>query len=333
MNVIKQPAASVYQTCFNRIIERIGDDKKSLDNRELLEISRPAGDFLRGGTAVNDNAHFAHEIAEAALNFLILTKYARPALGDENPAQFVREYLKPLANRLPTQTWRSREQIGWQQFSTPPAISYLLTHLINLQTGERVLEPSAGTGSLAVWSAGGGFQTYTNEIDSRRRNLLRQMGFAPTAFDAEFINDFLQADMKIDCVLMNPPFSSNGERTKNNSSKFGFRHVESAIERLKRGGKFGIILGEAAGLDTKTGRDFWYKLADQIEIKTIIKINGREYYKNGTTVDINLITGRKLVEAAKSGCNNRMNQIVCFRAESVEEAFIQSQKQNLRLNQ
>lgn len=335
MKVITQPAASVYQTCFNRIIERIDEEKESLDNRELLEICRPAGDFLRAGgnTAGDANAHFAHEIAEAALNFIILTKYARPALRDENPAQFVREHLKPLASRLPTQTWRSREQIGWQQFSTPPVVSYLLTYLVNLQKGEQVLEPSAGTGGLAVWSAGGGFQTQTNEIDSRRRNLLRQIGFAPTAFDAEFINDFLPPETEIDCALMNPPFSSNGERTKNNSSKYGFRHVESALERLKKGGKFGIILGEAAGLDTKTGQEFWRRLADRIEIKTIIKINGREYYKNGTTVDINLITGSKLIEASKLDWNEQMNKIVCLRVESVEEAFNQTQKLNLRLNQ
>jgi predicted RNA methylase len=318
-----------YQSCFKAIIKRIDVEKQPLSNQELLAVCRKEADFLRGET----NPHFAHETAEAALNFLILTKYAKETLAARNPAEVLRDVLKPLVSRLPTQTWRSREQTGWQQFSTPPAIAYLLTYLLNPQTGDKVLEPSAGTGGLAVWSAGGGFQTHTNEIDPRRREFLRQIGFAPTAFDAEFINDFLPPETEIDCVLMNPPFSSNGERTKNNSSKYGFRHVESALERLKKGGKFGIILGEAAGHDTKTGRDFWRKLADRIEVKTIIKINGREYYKNGTTVDINLIVGRKLIEVAKSGWNNRTSQIACFRAESVEEAFRQAQSLELRFNQ
>ena len=329
MTTINLNYAPDYQSCFNQIIERIDVQKQPLSNQELLAICREKADFLRGET----NPHFAHETAETALNFLILTKYAKELLSAENQAEGMREILKPLVSRLPTQTWRSREQNSRQQFSTPPAIAYLLTYLLNLQTVERVLEPSAGTGSLAVWSKGGGFQTHTNEIDSRRRDLLRQIGFAPTAFDAEFINDFLPPETEIDCVLMNPPFSSNGERTKNNSSKYGFRHVESALERLKRGGRFGIVLGEAAGLDTKTGRDFWSRLADRIEIKTIIKVSGREYYKNGTTVDINLIMGRKLIEAIKSDWNERMNKIVCLRAESVEEAFNQTQRLNLRLDQ
>lgn len=335
MKVIKQPVASVYQSCFSRIIERIDDEKKCLNNRDLLEICRSAGDFLRAGdsTADNANAHFAHEIAEAALNSLILTQYARPASEAENPAQFVREYLKPLANRLPTQTWRSREQIGWQQFSTPPAVAYLLTHLVNPHTGERILEPSAGTGSLAVWSKGVDLETHANEIDARRRELLGQIGFVPTAFDAEFINDFLAPEIEIDCVLMNPPFSSNGERTKNNSSRFGFRHVESALEKLKKGGKFGIILGEAAGLDTKTGNDFWRKLSDRCDVKAIIKIDGREYYKNGTTVDINLIVGTKITRIEYPDWNKKINQIQLIFARTVEEAFEKARELNLRLNQ
>ncbi len=220
-----------------------------------------------------------------------------------------------------------------QQFSTPPAIGFLLVYLLNLKPSEQILEPSAGTGNLAVWAAGGGFPIHTNEIDSRRRALLREIGFAPTAFDAEFINDFLSVEVNIDCVLMNPPFSSNGERTKNDSSKFGFRHVESALERLKKGGKFGIILGDAVGLDTKTGNDFWGKLADRLEIKSIIKISRREYYKNGTTVDINLIVGEKLLETRKTDCHKTMSRIICVSARTVEEAFEQAQKLNLRLNQ
>ena len=317
-----------YQFCFETIINRIDNEKEPLLNRELLEICRPIADILNG----ESNPHFCHEIAEAALNLLIRRKYAKNLLSAENPAEMVSSLLKPLASRLPTQTWRSREQIGWQQFSTPSPIAYLLTYALNLGENELVLEPSAGTGNLAVWTSGFGVKNHTNEIDPRRRKLLEQIGFAPTSFDAEFINDFLTPECAPDCVLMNPPFSSNGGRTKNNSSKFGFRHVESALERLKKGGKFGIILGEAGGLDTKTGNDFWQKLSESIEIKAVIKINGREYHKNGTTVDINLIVGEKLLEPRKADWNKLLNRIASISANTVEEAFGKVQEFNLRLN-
>jgi len=328
METINQNLKSKYQTCFETIIDRIDNEKKSLTNRELLEICCESADFLSGEA----NPHFCHEIAETALNLLIRRKYALNLLAAENPAEIVLDLLKPLALRLPTQTWRSREQMERQQFSTPPGVAYLLVYLLNLDGREQVLEPSAGTGNLAVWTRGNKIKTHTNEIDSRRRFLLEQIGFAPTSFNAEFINDFLAPDISPDCVLLNPPFSSNGGRTKNNSSKFGFRHVESALERLKKGGRFGIILGEAGGLDTKTGNDFWRKLSDRIEVSAVIKIDGREYFKNGTTVDINLIIGKKFLEPQRMDWNQALNKITCFSANTVEEAFAKVNKFNLRLN-
>lgn len=316
-----------YQICFETIIDRIDNQKKPLTNRELLEICRGVADFLNG----ESNPHFCHEIAEAALNLLIRRKYAKNLLTSEYSAEATRYLLKPLASSLPTQTWRSREQIEWQQFSTPPSLAYLLAYALDLGENEVVLEPSAGTGNLAVWTSGAGLKTYTNEIDSRRRFLLEQIGFAPTSFNAEFIDDFLPPEIMPDCVLMNPPFSSSGGRTKNNSSKFGFRHVEAALERLKKGGKFGIILGEAGGLDTKTGNDFWRKLSESIEVRAIIKIDGREYNKNGTTVDINLIIGRKHLEPRRIDWHQAVDKIICISANTVEEAFVKAQTINLRL--
>lgn len=328
METLNQPPNPNYQFCFETIIDRIDSEKKSLTNRELLEICSRLADIFSGEA----NPHFCHEIAEAALNLLIRRKYAENLLAAENPAEVVLDLLKPLALRLPTQTWRSREQMERQQFSTPATVAYLLAYLLNLNGSMQVLEPSAGTGNLAVWTSGNGIKTHTNEIDSRRRFLLEQIGFAPTSFNAEFINDFLPLDYSPDCVLMNPPFSSSGGRTKNNSSKFGFRHVESALERLKKGGKFGVILGEAAGLDTKTGNDFWRKLSDRIEVGAIIKIDGQEYSRNGTTVDINLIIGRKFFEPQKTDWNQELNKINCFSTNTVEEAFVKVNEFNLRLN-
>ena len=314
------------EECLATIVDRIDHQAEKLSNRELLDICGAANDFL----SRDANPHFCHEIAEAAINRVIKEKYAAELLAAA-PAEFCTTILKPLAARLPTQTWRSHRQNIRQQFSTPPAIAYLLTFLLNLKPGERVLEPSAGSGSLAVWASGFGLKTHVNEIDARRGELLKILGFAPTAYNAEFINDFLAPDIRADCVLMNPPFSANGERTGNNSSKYGFRHVESALERLESGGKFGIILGEAAELRTKTGNEFWCKMARRIEVKTIIKIAGREYYKNGTSVDVNVIVGTKRREEKAVDWSSERKRIVSVAANSVEEALGFVSKLNLRL--
>jgi len=317
-------------TAHEQIIEefstRLENSSVSIGNRELIKLRRGYVEIL---TAVDP--HVYHEIAETALNMLIKRRFAenRAACAQIEPVKFVTETLKPLAEILPTQTWRSRGQTIRQQFSTPPAIAYLLWHLMNCRETETVLEPSAGTGNLIVWSQN---IIFCNEIDLCRCEILRVLGFAPTAFDAEFINDYLPPEIRPDCLLMNPPFSSSGGRTERNSSRYGLRHVESALKRLKRGGKFGIILGEAAGLDTKTGNDFWSRLSERVKVKAVIKISGREYYKNGTTVNVNLIVGEKLLETQKLDWHETISQIVCFSARTVEEVFEQSQKLNLRLN-
>ncbi len=184
---------------------------------------------------------------------------------------------------------------------------------------------------MAVWASGLGLETHINEIDSRRRKLLEILGFQPTAYNAEFINDFLPDSVSADVLMMNPPFSSSGGRTANNSSKFGFRHVSSALERLEPSGKFGIILGEAAGLDTKTGNDFWRGLARRVSVKAIIKIRGREYYKNGTSVDVTIICGTKLRAEQTVNWRDEQQKIVSVAVATVEDAFRLASKFNLRL--
>ena len=321
-NKLTADLSLIIKTLVSRIINRKGQ----ISNKELIELCRTStNSFFEA-----DDPHLFHELAETALNFLLKTHYAKDLLISNNSVKNVNEIIKPLAQILPTQTWRSPQQIKFQQFSTPPAIAYLIVYLLNLKPQETVLEPSAGTGNLAIWASSRvAAKVLTNEIDKRRRELLEHLGFEPMAFDAEYIHDFLPPEIIPDVVIMNPPFSANGGRTKN-SSKYGFRHVESALERLKRGGKFGIILGEAGGLDTKTGREFWQKLAERFKVKANIKLSGREYYKFGTTVDINIIFGEKLIESRQTERPKVINQIPFFTTRTVEEAFDKIATHNLR---
>lgn len=315
--------------CLEEIVKTVVDKNAQIDNRRLVEI---CGNFnIFGGES---DPHFCHEIAETALNHLIKREHAKKALVAPNPAEFCGEVIRPLLEKLPTQTWRSGEQIRRQQFSTPPTIAYLVAYLMNFKTGEKILEPSAGTGSLAVWVSGAGLslEVYVNEIDARRALLLRALGFAPTNYNAEFINDYLPAAVEADCVMMNPPFSSSGGRTKNNSCKFGFRHVESAFERLKKCGKFSVILGDAADPNAKAGNNFWGKLSDRISLKAVIKLSGREYYKNGTSVGVNVFIGEKLAEPEKTDWNRLREKIIVVSAQTVEQAFAAADNRNLRLS-
>lgn len=325
------PPKTLLLECFKQIIDHCYKQQEQLTNRQLLEICEPVCKFSNGDL----DPHYPHEIAETALNFLIQDSLAGVLLSSANPEGAYLETIKPLASRLPTQTWRSVEQNVWQQFSTPPGIAFLLIYLLNLRRDDEVLEPSAGTGSLAVWARGIGAKTDVNEIDERRRSLLECLGFEPTSYNAEHIHDYLPASIEPDCVIMNPPFSANGGRTKNNSSKFGFRHVSSAIERLKTGGKFGIILGDSARLNKRAGRKFWNSLSESVHLKTIINVNGKEYAKNGTCVDVNLFIGTKRTmyqNLHKNGRSEPENAITTFSIPNIEAGFTAAKQMGLRLD-
>ena len=154
------------------------------------------------------------------------------------------QFFYSLDARLPTQTNRSDEQIEWQQFATPPRLALLAARACALATDELVLEPSAGTGMLAVWAAKAGSRLALNEISPLRRDCLN--GLFPAArvsgHDAELIDELLDPAITPSVVLMNPPYSHGIER--GHDSRTGSRHLRSAWNRLASGGRLVAIMPE-----------------------------------------------------------------------------------------
>lgn len=318
---------TVSYTLFRDLIEQVAgivDSDRKISNKELIEICKGCR-----GVDFNVDAHIYHEIAETALNLLILKKYGRDLLVSTEPIEAVSTILRPLQKRLPTQTWRSETQIVYQQFSTPATIAYLAAYLLNIQQGETVLEPSCGTGCLAVWAVAAGAKVTTNEIDPRRRGAAVALGFQPYSLDAEFIDDLLPEHLLPDIVLANPPFSSTGGRVKNNSIEFGFRHIESALRRLKKGGRFAVILGESGSPRSRNGNRFWEYLSPEIQVRASIKLPGQEFYSNGTSVNTTLILGAKPIPL-QTPLMSDLESAPHIVARSVEDAFEQALSLNLR---
>ena len=298
-------------------VAKIADGELQISNRELIELCK------ENGFESTVDSHIFHEIAETALNSLIQKKYGSELLINIDPVESVSTILRPLQKRLPTQTWRSETQITYQQFSTPAAIAYLAAYLLNIRPGEAVLEPSCGTGSLAGWAGATGAIVIANEIDPRRRVLAQTLGFEPYAFDGEFIDDLLPDHLIPDVVLANPPFSSSGGRVQRNSIEYGFHHVDSALRRLKKGGRFAVILGENGSPRSRTGSRFWDYLHPEIQLKASIELPGREFYCNGTSVKTTLIIGTKPI-SPRDAPSLEIGSVPNIAARSVEDAFEQS---------
>ena len=93
----------------------------------------------------------AYEAAEAAV-VIFMQRYGRGMrrnAGDGAPRRML-AMLDALAALEPSHTRRSEEQVRLQQFSTPLPLAYAALQAAAIRPGDVVLEPSAGTGMLAV---------------------------------------------------------------------------------------------------------------------------------------------------------------------------------------
>lgn len=229
------------------------------------------------------------DAAEAGFNFHI----SRTGINLSDVPNAINQLLD-LQSRMPTQTRRDANQVEWQQFSTPPAEALLLIKIACLSKGMTCLEPSAGTGNIAMLAHLTGADVTTNELDERRRQLLAWLGFAPTAFDAERLDNLLTAETKFDAVVMNPPFSATGGRVHGHSNRFGARHVEQALLRIKTGGRLVTILGRGMAMNRPGFQKWWREIHGRYRIRANIGIDGRAYAKFGTTFDHQIVVIDKL---------------------------------------
>src|SRR5713101_967596 len=113
----------------------------------------------------------AYEACEAA-QILFLRKFG-PAMHKRAalPSRFL-AMLTKLAALLPSHTRRSEESQALQQFSTPIGLGFVASTAAAITSADLVLEPSAGTGLLAIHAELAGGSLVLNEIADTRADLL-----------------------------------------------------------------------------------------------------------------------------------------------------------------
>ena len=244
----------------------------------------------------------AYEAAEAAA-VLFLQRYGRAmrcnaGAGPDGPRRML-AMLEAMAALEPSHTRRSEEQVRLQQFSTPLPLAYAALQAAAIRPGDIVLEPSAGTGMLAVMAecALGNSATgnlHLNEYAQTRARLLTKLfpESVVTAFNAETIADRLR-DVRPTVVLMNPPFSATPgvDRVSRDAD---LRHVRSAFSMLPPGGRLVTITSAhcAPGDTAWTGAfgrpDGCDPSGPPARCIFTMAIDGRAYARRGTGFDTRL---------------------------------------------
>jgi predicted RNA methylase len=230
----------------------------------------------------------AYDACEAA-TVLFLRKYGKALFRKSGSPAAALPMLAKIAGLLPTHTRRSEESQALQQFSTPIALGLAASTAAAITSSDRVLEPSAGTGLLAILAELAGGVLVLNELGQTRAGLLGHLfpGVAVTQFDAAQIDDHLDAGVTPTVVLMNPPFSAIAHVDRRMADA-ALRHVSSAFARLADGGRLVAITGASFAPDNSAWADAFVRLQQRGRVVFSAAIDGAVYARHGTTIDTRL---------------------------------------------
>jgi predicted RNA methylase len=115
-------------------------------------------------------------------------------------------------------------------FYTPEKVAQRVANLAGIKAGDRVLEPSAGSGALAKWARFLGGDVTCVELQEVTCRGLALGGFNPVC--ADFLALPVTAFSPFDVVLMNPPFAGQAD----------VAHVTHALKFLRPGGRLVAIM-------------------------------------------------------------------------------------------
>ena len=236
----------------------------------------------------------AYEAGEIA-TVLFLRKYGKTLFRKAGQPALRLSALIKIAALLPTHTRRSEESQALQQFSTPVPLGLAALTAAAITPDDRVLEPSAGTGLLAILAEISGGTLLLNELAGIRADLLASLFPANTVtrVDAAQIDDHLAPKAVPSVVLMNPPFSALAN-VSGRVADAGFRHIASALNRLAPGGRLVTITGANVGPDLADWRDAFTRLQERGRIVFTSAVAGSVYRKHGTTFPTRLTVIDKL---------------------------------------
>ena len=196
-----------------------------------------------------------------------------------------------LLDRLPTQTVRSEDQIEWQQFSTPVALAAVAVLLANVQTGDVILEPSAGNGLLVAHCRDFSALQLNEYAPARRARLADVFPDAVvTGHDGATINSTLADAPRPNLILMNPPFSRSVGLGAD--AHAAVRHLQAALRRLQIGGRLVAIMPDWFGPNARM-RDLFETTLRDVSVRTSVRLE-KCYLKHGTSIAVRLFVIDKM---------------------------------------
>jgi len=218
------------------------------------------------GTRVVGNSHrvrtaYTHTAAHGrALVCVFLTDsktHEPPAPRDpaprvERPREYVHDEPRPAAVEKPADIEAIKESLRAgvtvaavpQLFPTPPDIAARMIEEAEIEPGNTVMEPSAGTGNIltAIMNDNKARAVVAIEINKQLADRLKSEYELTNVICADFLQ-YERAPWTVDRILMNPPFGNGAD----------IQHIEHARKFLKPGGRLVAICADGPRQREKLG--------------------------------------------------------------------------------
>lgn len=248
-------------------------------------MQKACGQSDTSGAWIWKDAYEATEIAQ----ILMMQRYGAAMKKSAKDLHSFIDMTSCLAALVPTHTRRSEDMIALQQFSTPLPLAAIAAAAAAFNPNDVLLEPSAGTGMLALFGDIAGGKLHLNEIADTRRDILRAL--FPDAqisnLDAASIDDRLERSVRPSVVIMNPPFSV-AQKVEGRFKAATANHILSALARLQPGGRLVAITGSNFNPTTSSFRNAFDRLTSIGRIVLSAPIAGKVFARHGTNVETRL---------------------------------------------
>ena len=236
------------------------------------------------------NSKLCYDAAEAAA-VLFLRRWGRSMVEAAATPEALLAMVERIAALEPTHSHRSEHQVAFDQFSTPLPLACAAFLAADVQPGDTIVEPSAGTGVLAALPAAvldDPARLFLNELSPVRHALLADIypDATVTRHNAEHIRDRLP-QVRPDVVLMNPPFAARptvGKRQRH----VDLKHLKSAYAALAPCGRLVAVTGANCIPESTAWRDAFGSGAAAPRILFAVRVPRSLYQRRGTGVETRL---------------------------------------------
>ena len=255
----------------------------------------------------------AYEALQAA-QVLFLRKFGTAMRSRPGCAAAMIEMLTHLAGGLASQK-RREESEHFQQFSPPIALGFVAAEAAALTAVDFVLEPSAGTGLLAIFAKLAKSRLTLNEIADTRAGLLGRL-FRDTVVGQHYAEQIQRPSRSGD-----PPQRRADEPAvlgladvEGRFAEAAMHHIGSALSWLAEGGRLVKVTGHnglhlpkrGVGPKQPAWRESFVCLQQQSRIVFTATIASRAYVRQGTTMGTRL-TG---LPTARPGAERVIGRLV-----------------------